>query len=161
MPLTSVKEVFDEVIQDFTDYLKIKSEILQLKAAEKGSPVAAKTIYTSILVVLGGIVTSIALITAIFALALIFIENGTDPFNAIKGLTFGALCLLGLFLLIIFILLAIKDCFISKMTLSMINKVIDWQEQKEREISGQELSKAMTSEPKNFVQTNNNGKELL
>lgn len=171
MPLTSIREIFDEIKQDLTDYLKVKGDILQLKAAEKGSPIVAKTIYTSMLVVFGIIAGTIALIAAIFALALIFVESGTDPFSTVRALTFGALCLLGLFLLIIFILLAVKDRFISSVVLSMINKVIDQQEEKEREVAGQELGKTADKQvleqptpfpnAEDFVQTNKSKEESL
>lgn len=140
MPLTNIKEVFEEIKQDLTDYLQVKGDILRLKAAEKGSPIVAKTIYTSILAVLGIFAGSIALITAIFALALLFIESDTDPFITVRALTFGALCLLGLFLLIILILLAVKSSFLSSIELGMINKVIDQQEQQERSLNAKELS---------------------
>lgn len=164
MPLNNVKEVLDEIKLDFTDYFKTRGEILQLKAAEKGSPILAKTIYKSILIVLGIIAGSIALWTAVFALSLIFIAGGTDPYITVRGLTFGALCLLGLFLIIILILLAVKKSFISEMELNMINKIIDDQEQKEREAATETEATATPNhqaleeaapfpEPKDFVQS--------
>lgn len=133
MPLTSVKEIFEEIKLEIIDYFSAKGDIIQLKAAEKGSPIVAKTIYTSILAMLGIIAGTIALLTVIFALSLIFLENGTDPFTAVRGLTFGALCLFVFFLLVIFILLAVRANFIRSMEINMINRVIDQQEKRERE----------------------------
>lgn len=154
MPTSSIKEVLEEIRQDLIDYFKIKGDILQLKATEKGSPVIAKSIYGAILGITGIIVINIALLAAIFALSLIFVEAGTTASDALTSLTFGSLCLLGLLAIIITILFALKDKTVSKMEQSLIDKVIDKQNEKDKQelVKHQTAIPATTTSP--FCQTN-------
>lgn len=133
MPSNNIKEVLVELKQELTDYLTTKGELLQLKATEKGSPLVAKGIHTSLLLVLIIIAGSLALTTAVFALALLFVEAGTEAFTVLRAITFGALCLLGLFLLITLIVRLLKKKMVDKIEAQCLNKVLDQQEKKEEQ----------------------------
>lgn len=131
MPMTSIKETFSEVIAELKDYIVAKKSLIELKAAEKGAPIVAKSIYSSILVVLSLIVSTFTLVAAIFALSLVFVTNGTEAFATLSALTFSAVCLLVFFLLILAILLALRKRVTRKMENQLVNNYLDKQEAKE------------------------------
>lgn len=125
MPSSSIKEVVDNIKSDLMDYINAKKEIFTLKATERGAPIAAKSIYGVIIAVLGIISTSIALIAIIFALSLIFVHQGTEAFSVISSLTFGSLCLLAFFILVLVILLGIRKRVIANMQENFIKAYLD------------------------------------
>lgn len=132
MPINSIKEVLEEIKLDLVDFFQTKGDLLELKIAEKGSPILAKGIHGGILIILLIIDFAITLLTAIFALALIFIESDTQGFDIVRSMTFGGLCLLGLFLLLTIIMLCLKKSMTGKIKRQVLTKIIDQQEERER-----------------------------
>lgn len=132
MPMTTLQSLIEDIKADASEYMRAKMEIMQLKAAEKGSPIAAKGVYMIAVGLVVRILVPLVLLTSLLALSLLFVST-LDALEVLRALTFGSLCLLGLFLLILFILMLMRSSIIARIESKIVNSVIDEQEQAEAE----------------------------
>lgn len=132
MPLTTLKTLIEDIKADASDYMRAKIDLMQLKFAEKGSPIAAKGIYATVLLILIRILMPLLLMTSIFALSLIFVST-PEVLEVLRALTFGSLCLFGFFLILLIILMLLRKSIVTDIEGKIINSVIDGQEENEAE----------------------------
>lgn len=142
MPVSNIKESFSQIIEELKDYIEAKRSLIELKAAQKGSPLIAKSIYSAILVLLAIVIGNVALLALIFAISLIFATAGTEAYTALSSLTFSTVCILVFFLLVLIILLGIRKRVTTSMETKFLSSYLDSAEQREHNKERQELLRA-------------------
>lgn len=126
------KTIFEEIKEDLIGTLTAQIRLQKLTAIEKGVPVAVRGAYFALLAGVAVLFLLFLLLTAGFALGLIFTEDGGEAYFAVKSITLGFLSLSGIHLivLIVFFLLADKIC--TAIQTSVINKQLDALDEEER-----------------------------
>ena len=128
------KTIFEEIKSDVIGTVTAQVELQKLNAIEKGVPAAVRGGYFAIIGVIGVTMLLFLLITAGFALGLLFAGVG-EAFPVLRALTLGFLVLTGILLLVDVLLLLLSNPICTAIQTAVINKQLDKMEQADREKS--------------------------
>lgn len=140
------KTIFEEVKQDVVGMLSAQLKLRKLEALEKGVPVAVRTGYMTVVAVVALLFFLFLLITASFALGLIFCDAGSEAYFTLRGITLGFLCLSGVQLLIVLLMLLLSNTICNSIGTNIITKQLDAMDQEERETADATLMTDPTQE---------------
>lgn len=128
----TISQLIENIKDDARLLLAARQGQLQLKAVEKGVPVAVKSIYVSFIAALTLLLLPILFVTGALAFGLIFASPG-DVYQTLRSLTLGFCCMDVAQLVIIGLLIVLMKPITTSIEAGIINDMLDKMEEKERE----------------------------
>lgn len=135
MPKQTIQTLIEGFKTDLQEYLSSKQELLQLKIAEKASQVASRSIHGVLLIIVTCFGIGQLLLTGILAFSLCF-ASSQEALEILQALTFGALIILGITILLWVIIYATKRRFQQRIERAVIESVLKSIEEKEQKEKG-------------------------